>query len=159
MAPDPSTVFFQCIDEVDWLEPEAEPDKARPAKGSKARIKWLGGSSEEGPWIYYIEHPVGAVVKPHKHNARRVEYILDGELEFFTGEDALRMHRGDETVAGSLHGPGTMSWVPPGTLYAYRITKASTLLHVFYENPVGRTVHVQPDGSETPHAGAGTEAP
>jgi len=148
MSPDPSTVFFQCIDDVDWLEPAAEPDKARPAKGSQARIKWIGGDSQTGPWVYYIEHPVGAVVKPHRHNARRVEYILDGEIEFFAGEEALAMSRGDETVSGSRHGPGTMSWVPPGTLYAYRITKATKLLHVFFENPVGRTIHVQPDGSD-----------
>jgi hypothetical protein len=148
MSPDPSTVFFQCIDDVDWLEPSAEPDKARPAKGSQARIKWIGGDSQTGPWVYYIEHPVGAVVKPHRHNARRVEYILDGEIEFFAGEEALAMSRGDETVSGSRHGPGTMSWVPPGTLYAYRITKATKLLHVFFENPVGRTIHVQPDGSD-----------
>ena len=158
MSPDPSTVFFQCVDDVDWLEPAAEPDKARPAKGSKARIKWLGGDSESGPWVYYIEHPVGAVVKPHKHNARRVEYILDGELEFFAGDDALAMYRGDETVSGSIHGPGTMSWVPPGTLYAYRITKASKLLHVFFENPVGRTIHVHPDGSDASEATATEEA-
>jgi hypothetical protein len=159
MSNDPAAVLFRCIDEIDWLEPAAEPDKARPANGSQARIKWLGGESETGPWVYYIEHPVGSVVKPHKHNARRVEYILEGELEFFTGDDALAMNRGEETASGSLHGPGTMSWVPPGTLYAYRITKASKLLHVFFENPVGRTIHVHPDGSDASEASTTEEAP
>ena len=28
------------------------------------------------------------------------------------------MARGDKSIAGSFHGPGTMSWVPPGTLYS-----------------------------------------
>lgn len=139
--PDPREIFFHNIADAPWLDHVAEPDKAKPNKGSEAKIKWMGGDSTDGPWVYYIEHPVGAVVKPHKHDARRVEYVLDGEIEFFSGKDALAMYRGDETVSGSLHGPGTISWVPPGTVYGYRITKASKLLHVFFENPVERTEH------------------
>lgn len=140
--PTADTVFFQQVDEAPWLDLESDRDKARPAKGSKARIKWLGGDAETGPWVYYIEHPEGAIVKPHKHNARRVEYVLDGEIEFFEGSDAVAWYRGDTSITGTRHGAGTVSWVPPGTVYGYRITKASKLLHVFFENPVGRTEHV-----------------
>lgn len=143
--PDPNTVFFHQLDETPWLDLDVALDKARPAKGSRARIKWLGGDADDGPWVYYIEHPAGAVVKPHKHNARRVEYILEGEIEFFAGADALAWHRGDTSITGTMHGPGTLSWVPPGTLYAYRITRPSKLLHVFFENPVGHTVHMGND--------------
>lgn len=158
--PDPSSVFFHHLDEVPWLDPGAERDKARPAKGSSARIKWLGGEAELGPWVYYIEHPVGAVIKPHKHEARRIEYVLDGEIEFFAGSDALAWYRGDESISGTRHGPGTVSWVPPGTIYAYRITEASKLLHVFFDNPVGRTVHMSGgDGGGAPAAAGGVEAP
>ncbi len=142
--PSADTVFFQQIDEAPWLDLANARDKARPATGSSARIKWMGGDAETGPWVYYIEHPEGAIVKPHKHNARRVEYVLDGEIEFFQGADALAWHRGDTSITGSRHGAGTVSWVPPGTVYGYRITKASKLLHVFFENPVGRTIHVDP---------------
>lgn len=139
---DAQTVFFKTVDDVPWLDVDVARDKARPAKGSQARIKWMGGDAESGPWVYYIEHPEGAIVKPHKHFARRVEYVLDGEIEFYEGADALAWHRGDTSIVGSLHGPGTVSWVPPGTVYGYRIVRASKLLHVFFENPVGRTEHV-----------------
>lgn len=142
---DASTVFFKQVDEVPWLDLATSSDKARPARGSSARIKWMGGDADSGPWVYYIEHPAGAIVKPHKHNARRVEYVLDGEIEFYEGDDALAWHRGDTSVQGSRHGAGTVSWVPPGTVYGYRIVSASKLLHVFFENPVGRTVHVDPE--------------
>lgn len=153
--PSADTVFFQQVDEVPWLDLDASRDKARPAKDSRARIKWMGGDSETGPWVYYIEHPEGAIVKPHKHRARRVEYVLEGEIEFFEGADALAWHRGDTSITGSRHGSGTVSWVPPGTVYGYRITKASKLLHVFFENPVGRTDHVG-DDSEGASGGEGS---
>lgn len=143
---DANTVFFRTVDLEPWLDLAAASDKARPAKGSKAQIKWLGGDAETGPWVYYIEHPEGAIVKPHKHFARRVEYVLDGEIEFFEGRQAVDWYRGDTSIQGSLHGPGTVSWVPPGTMYGYRIVRASKLLHVFFENPVGRTEHMVADG-------------
>lgn len=142
-----SDVFFKQIDEVPWLDLAASPDKARPARGSSARIKWMGGDSDTGPWVYYIEHPADAIVRPHKHNARRVEYVLDGEIEFYQGDDALAWHRGDTTIEGTRHGAGTVSWVPPGTVYGYRIVRASKLLHVFFENPVGRTTHIAAETS------------
>lgn len=147
MTANANTVFFHNVHEVPFLDPAENRDKARPAKGSGAKLKWLGGDAETGPWVYYIEHEAGAVIKPHKHQARRIEYVLDGEIEFFAGDDAVRWYRGDTSITGSLHGEGSLSWVPPGTVYAYRITKPSKLLHVFYENPVGRTIHVASDDS------------
>jgi hypothetical protein len=142
MTFDASSVFFHHLDEVPFMDVAANRDKARPAKGSEAKIKWLGGDSETGPWVYYIEHPVDAVIKPHKHHAPRIEYVLDGEIEFFMGDDAVAWFRGNQDIVGTRHGAGSLSYVPSGTVYAYRITQASKLLHVFYENPVGRTVHV-----------------
>jgi quercetin dioxygenase-like cupin family protein len=148
---DASVVFFKQVDEVPWMDIATSRDKARPAQGSAARIKWMGGDAATGPWLYYIEHPAGAVVRPHKHDARRVEYVLDGEIEFFQGSDALAWHRGDTSVQGSRHRAGTVSWVPPGTVYGYRIVEASKLLHVFFENPVGRTSHIDPSGETAEH--------
>src|SRR5215216_4298915 len=83
MSFDASSVFFRHLDEVPFMDLAANLDKARPAPGSKARIKWLGGDSATGPWVYYIEHPAGAIIKPHKHHAPRIEYVLAGEIEFF----------------------------------------------------------------------------
>lgn len=134
-------IFFTSIEEQDFLDVATNPDKARPTRGSQARIKWLGGEAETGPWVYYAEHPTDAVVKPHKHHAPRIEYIIDGEIEFFAGDDAVRWFRGED-VTGTRHGPGSVSYVPSGQVYAYRIVRATKLLHVFYENPVGRTEHV-----------------
>ena len=151
MPIDASSVFFHHLDEVPFMDLAANLDKARPAPGSKARIKWLGGDSATGPWVYYIEHPQGAVVKPHKHHAPRIEYVLEGEIEFFLGKDAVAWFRGDASIEGSRHGAGSLSYVPSGTIYAYRITEASKLLHVFYANPVGHTVHVSADPSDDSH--------
>src|SRR3954467_14377177 len=127
MAFDAQSVFFHHLDEVPFMDIAANRDKARPAKGSEAKIKGLGGDSATGPWVYYIEHPADAIVKPHKHLAPRIEYVLDGELEFFLGDEAVAWFRGDTSIEGTLHGPGSMSYVPSGTVYAYRITKASKL--------------------------------
>lgn len=138
-------LFFRSIFEEDFLDLAGgtDRDKARPARGSQARVKWLGGEPETGPWVYYAEHPTDAVVKPHKHHAARVEYIIDGEIEFFVEDDAVRWFRGDEEVRGTRHGQGTVSYVPAGRVYAYRIVSATKLLHVFYDNPVGATEHVE----------------
>lgn len=136
------TIFFHQVSEIPFMDLANNLDKARPAKGSEARIKWLGGDSATGPWVYYIEHPAGAIIKPHKHHAPRIEYVLEGEIEFFLEKDAVSWFRGDENIHGTLHSDGSLSYVPSGTVYAYRITKASKLLHVFFENPVGRTVHI-----------------
>ncbi|HRE00017.1 MAG TPA: hypothetical protein PLV68_01890 [Ilumatobacteraceae bacterium] len=132
-------VLFHHVADTPWLDIAANRDKARPGKGSEAKIKWLGGESATGPWVYYVEHPVA---KPHKHLAPRIEYVLDGELEFFLGDDALAWYRGDTSVTGTLLGEGSLSYVPSGTVYGYRITQATQLLHVFFENPIGRTIHV-----------------
>lgn len=142
MSTDTSGVLFHHVDEVPFMDVATNPDKARPARGSQARIKWLGGEPATGPWVYYIEHPADAIVKPHKHHAPRIEYVLEGEIEFFLGDDAVRWFRGDVAITGTRHGAGSLSYVPSGTVYAYRIIRASKLLHVFYENPVGRTTFV-----------------
>lgn len=100
-----------------------------PVKGSEALVKFMPESDDAQPMVLIAEHPTGARVKPHKHQYGRLEYIIDGEIEFFQGADALAFWRG-QPVEGTLHGPGEVSYVPGGTLYAYRITKASKLLHI-----------------------------
>jgi hypothetical protein len=122
---------------VFWNVDEGE---GAPVEGSEALVKYMPGEDGEQPFVLLAEHPTGARVKPHKHQNGRLEYIIDGEIEFFEGADALAFWRG-EPVEGTRHGPGSVSYVPGGTLYAYRITKASKLLHVHQSHGGNDTVH------------------
>jgi len=122
---------------VFWNVDEGEGE---PVKGSEALVKYMPGDDDAQPFVLLAEHPTGARVKPHKHQNGRLEYIIDGEIEFFEGADALAFWRG-EPVEGTRHGPGSVSYVPGGTLYAYRITKASKLLHVHESHGGNDTVH------------------
>jgi hypothetical protein len=135
------TLFFRNVADEPWLEP-SETDRARITEEIASRVKWLGGDATSGPWVYWVHQPAGHRVRPHKHPAARVEFVLDGEIEFFEGDDALRWWRGDDTVTGSRHGTGTLSYVPVGTVYSYLMTKDTTLLHVFFDNPLHGTVHL-----------------
>jgi hypothetical protein len=114
-----------------WDSNEAE---AETVPGSEAMVKFMAGNDRMKPFVLLAEHPEGARVKPHKHPYGRLEYILDGEIEFFEGQDAIDFGKG-LPVTGTRHGPGAVSYVPAGTLYAYLITKASKLLHVHEQNP------------------------
>src|SRR5262245_21538539 len=96
-----TTPFFQHIDEGESTRPP----------GSEALVRWMG-DKQTGPWVLVAEHPEGARVKPHKHRAGRLEYIVEGEIEFFEGQDALRFWRGDPDVKGTRYGPGYISYVP-----------------------------------------------
>jgi hypothetical protein len=109
-----------------WDTNKAE---AESVPGSEAMVKFMEGNEKMRPFVLMAEHPEGAKVKPHKHPYGRLEYILEGEIEFFEGRDAIDFGKG-LPVVGHRHGPGECSYVPAGTLYAYRITKASKLLHV-----------------------------
>lgn len=113
---------------------QSEHAVAEPVKGTQAMVKYMESVAGQSSRVLIAEHPTGARVKPHKHPNGRLEYIIDGEIEFFEGQDALRFWRGDPEVKGTVHGPGTVSFVPANTLYGYRINKASKLLHV-HETP------------------------
>jgi hypothetical protein len=103
--------------------------EAEAVAGSEAMVKFMQGNDKMRPFVLLAEHPEGARVKPHKHPYGRLEYILEGEIEFFEGRDAIDFGKG-LPVNGTRYGPGAISFVPAGTLYAYRITKASKLLHI-----------------------------
>ena len=136
-----SEVFFRTIDEEPFLE-VGEQDVAKINRQVNSSVKWMGGDAETGPWVYWVKQPAGNRVRPHKHPAKRVEYILDGEIEFYRGDDALAWWRSDEHIPGERFGPGTVSYVPADTVYAYYIVTETTLLHVFFENPMHGTVHL-----------------
>ena len=123
---DAKTVFHRTVDETPFVDMVNDP-RFRRSKPSTAMIKWLGGDDmETGPWAFWVDHPAGRRAVPHKHTAARIEYLLEGELRFFKGEEALKWHRGEEAEY-TVYSPGTLSYVPAGQLYGYEVTKPSKL--------------------------------
>ena len=141
--------FLRTVADEPVLDRTSESDRqvSRQPKGSRANVKWLGGDAETGPWVYWIEVPAGSVTKPHRHFAPRIEFVLEGEIEWFQGEDALELLKDEPEKAGVRYGPGSMSYMPAGTLYGYRILEDARMLHVFFDNPVGTgtVYHQDPD--------------
>jgi hypothetical protein len=136
------SAFFCNISDVDFLDTTKPSDLARAPRASQARVKWIGGTPAEGPWAYWIEHPAGSLVRPHKHFVARIEYILEGALEWFEGESALNWRQGEPTQAGVRHVAGTLSYAPAGFVYGYRILEPTRLLHIFAGDPVNKTEHI-----------------
>jgi hypothetical protein len=138
----PASSYVKNVNVEQWLDLASENERARARKGTQARVKWLGTTPEEGPWVYWVEQPKGAIVHPHKHFAPRIEYLVEGALEYFEGQDAIDWIRNPEGHHGARHETGAMSYVPAGTLYGYYMLEDSKLLHVFFSNPVGHTEHL-----------------
>jgi quercetin dioxygenase-like cupin family protein len=104
----------------------------------RTRVKWLGGDGQDGPWIYWVERQAGEVIAPHKHKADRVEYIARGSIEWFEGEAAVAWYRdGRENASGTRYKAGTMTWVPAGTVYGYKILEDTDVMLWFYGSPGG----------------------
>ncbi len=131
--------FLRNVADEPVLDRTSETDRqlSRQPGDSRAHVKWLGGDAETGPWVYWIEVPAGSVTKPHRHFAPRIEFVLEGAIEWFQGEDALELLKDEPEKAGIRYGPGSMSYMPAGTLYGYRILEDARMLHVFFDNPVG----------------------
>ena len=136
-----SSVFYRNVDQEPLVDLQSDQEYARPRMGEEPLLKWLGGDMDTGPWVYWVQLDAGMKAAPHKHFAPRIEYVLDGEIEFFEGQEALAWHRGSTTATSTTYGPNTLSYVPAGQLYGYEVTKPTTLLHVFFSNPVGHTEH------------------
>jgi len=115
------SAFFCNIHDVEFLDTTKPSDLARAPRTSQAKVKWIGGTPADGPWVYWIEHPAGSLVRPHKHFVARIEYILEGSLEWFEGESALNWRHGEPTQEGVRHEAGTLSYAPAGFVYGYRI--------------------------------------
>jgi hypothetical protein len=147
-----SSAFFCNINDVDFLDTSKPSELARAPRTSQAKVKWIGGTTGEGPWAYYIEHPAGSLVRPHRHHVARIEYVLEGALEWFEGPSALNWRKGEPVEAGVRHEAGTMSYAPAGFVYAYRILEPARLLHIFAGDPVNKTDHI-PAGLDVDAAG------
>lgn len=106
--------------------------------GVTSRVKWMGGDEEHGPWIYWVERSAGEVIRPHKHRAGRVEFVVRGAIEWFEGSDALTWLRaGTPEGGGRRYEAGSLTWVPAGKVYGYRILEDTDVLLWFDGHPRG----------------------
>jgi hypothetical protein len=133
-----TATYFRTIEETPVLDLLGGDVPGFGAVGEDVpiRSRWLGGSDEAGPWIYWVEHEAGVTVAPHKHLTDRVEVLLEGAIEWFEGPDALQWLR-DADHVGHRYSAGTLNFVPARTLYGYRILEPTKLLLWFYGNPGG----------------------
>lgn len=142
--------FLRIVTEEPVLDRTSERDRqvSRQPPESHAAVKWMGGDAETGPWVYWVEVPAGSVTRPHRHFAPRIEFVVEGAIEWFQGRDALELLKETPEKEGIRYGPGSLSYMPPGTLYGYRILEDAKMLHVFFDNPVGATRYHE-DGDST----------
>ncbi|HJW42609.1 MAG TPA: hypothetical protein VJ476_15445 [Rhizomicrobium sp.] len=89
--------------------------------------RYLGrgeGLDASGPWVYLNEFEKGSVIKFHQHNAARIEFIIEGEIEWREpGKTPQRF--------GANH----MSYVDAGTVYGYEVLEDVKILLVFNAAP------------------------
>ena len=123
-------VVIANIDQVPYLEPVLRPDGSKYVPGlgiikanTRGKTKFVG-DAEAGPWIYVLDRPAGSEVPRHQHTSDRVEFLIEGEIEW--RED-------DGSVA--TYGAGTVSFVTKGTYYEYSVLKDSRILLWFAERP------------------------
>ena len=115
------------VEERPDLEARIErPGKDRkPGTGPKS-TRFLGLPGEDfanpkrAPFAYHIRRPKGDVTPDHCHVANRIEYLIDGKIEW--------RERGAAPV---VYGPGTLTYVEAGTVYGYTAIEDATILIIF----------------------------
>jgi hypothetical protein len=101
--------------------PGLGPVRVDVPSGSKSKFF---GDPEEGPWIYQLELPAGTNVARHAHRADRVEFMIEGEIEW-----------SEDNAEPRVYGAGTLSHVTAGTFYQYRVLKDARILLWFADRP------------------------
>jgi hypothetical protein len=105
---------------------------------SESRVKWLGGDEANGPWIYWVERSAGELIKSHRHKGGRVEFIVRGAIDWYQGDEAVEWGRaGYPEGGGRRYETGSLTWVPAGTVYGYRIVEDTDVLLWFDGHPRG----------------------
>jgi len=111
--------------------PDIEAMINRPGSGAVAgterkRTHFLGQPDDnpidpqKPPFAFYIKRPVGDVTPDHSHLANRVEFVIEGKIEW--------RERGKEPVE---YGAGTLTYVEAGTVYGYTVLEDATILIIF----------------------------
>jgi len=86
--------------------------------------RFLGRDGERGPWVYYSERPAGDVIPMHKHSANRIEFLIEGKIEWH--------ERGKEA---KMYAAGTLSHVDAGIIYGYTVLEDAKILIIFDAPP------------------------
>src|SRR5262245_4222553 len=106
-------------DRPDISQPGADGKRSVPGvpnapilKSAAGSTRFLGreGDGAGGPWVYYSERPKGDVIPFHKHNSNRIEFLIEGKIEW--------RERGREP---KVYGAGTLSHVDAGVVYGYEV--------------------------------------
>ncbi len=102
---------------------------SKPAKANRS-TRFLGlpgedfANPKQAPFAYHIRRPKGDVTVEHCHTANRIEYLIEGKIEW--------RERGVEPV---VYGPGTLTYVVAGTVYGYTAMEDATILIIFDQSP------------------------
>ena len=116
--------------------------RVRNEDATESHVKWMGGDHDTGPWIYWVQRPAGHVIPPHKHKAGRVEFIARGAIEWFEGREAVEWFRhgpnAEDAPTGRRYSQGSLTWMPAGTVYGYRILEDTDVL-LWFDGPPGGT--------------------
>jgi hypothetical protein len=122
------------VDQVPELEGRiARPGKVaalHPSASGLKSTRFLGRAGEDPtspvqpPFAYYNRRPAGDVTPEHRHVANRVEFLIEGKIEW--------RERGRKPV---VYGPGTLTYVEAGTTYGYTVIEDATILILFDGSP------------------------
>jgi hypothetical protein len=119
------------IDEVPELEGAIVRPGSDPVPGTEHKLtRFLGRADdnaldpEQPPFVYYIKRPKGDVTPDHSHKANRVEFVIEGSIEW--------RERGKAPV---VYGANTLTYVEAGTVYGYTVLEDATILIVFDAPP------------------------
>jgi quercetin dioxygenase-like cupin family protein len=115
-----SDIYLVNIDDV----PGRSPQRPEGMETSAAVTRFLGESDEAGPWVYFTERPKGDVVPFHKHASDRLEFLIEGEIDW--------RERGGES---RRYGAGTLSFVVANKVYGYRVLQDAKILIWFLKRP------------------------
>jgi mannose-6-phosphate isomerase-like protein (cupin superfamily) len=114
-----------------------ERDIKRPREGAKPpdEVKsthFLGLAADNpldpqmAPFAYFIHRPTGDVTPDHSHRANRVEFVVEGKIEW--------RERGKPPVE---YGAGTLTYVKANTVYGYTVLEDARILIIFDSAPNG----------------------
>ena len=81
-------------------------------------------SPQTPPFAFLIKRPRGNVTLDHSHLANRIEYVIEGRIEW---------REPDKPPV--TYGAGTLTYVEAGTVYGYEVLEDATILIVFEEPP------------------------
>lgn len=96
-----------------------------PADMIAGRSRWLGRSTETGPWVYLNEFPRGHTVRYHFHDANRTEILIRGSIMWH--EPNTPSHRYDAPA---------FSYVEAGQVYGFDVLEDAQIVVQFDGPPV-----------------------